>query len=319
MNRNFKENQKLRYKDSKEKPVRVKRLDVKTFKVKHQDELLNFLIVEAKFSRNNAKALLSHHLVSIDGAPVSQFNFKLFPNDEIIISKKPIKKKKRDDLPILYEDNEFVVINKPVGLLAVASDTEKSSTAYRMVMDYVQQKDKHNRIFVVHRIDRETSGVLMFCKNEKIAKALTDSWNDIITKRGYFAIIDGQLDVKEDVIINYLKKNKENFMYVVNKPDKETKRAVTEYKVIKENENYSLLDINLKTGRKNQIRVAFGNLGHYIIGEDKYGEPGNPLKRLCLHSYELSFAHPITGKLYDFKTTMPKEFLSLMNKKKETR
>lgn len=312
MNKNYKENQKERF--GKEARFKSKRLDIKTYKVSKEMELLTFLCEEIGFGRNKAKALLTHRLVSINGAPVTQYNLKVYPKDELIISKSPIRKKSRVDIPIVYEDEEFIVINKPYGLLAVPSDNEKSSTAYRMVMDYLQQKDKHTRIFIVHRIDKETSGILMFCKNEKVRDKLSDVWNDIVTKRGYYAIIEGVLDDKQGTIINYLKKNKENFMYAVPKPDKETKKAITEYKVIKENDNYSLLDVNIRTGRKNQIRVAFGNLGHYIVGEDKYGEPSNPLKRLCLHNYSLEFTHPDTGKKYNFKCPMPQEFNKLFKK-----
>ena len=313
MNKNYRDNLKVRSKNKKDKVEvpKAKRLDIKVFNVKRKSELLTYLIEDLNLGRNKAKALLSHHLISINGAPVSQFNFLIYPKDELIIAKSPIRKKAKKKIPILYEDDEFIVINKPYGLLAVPSDTEKGATAFRMVMDYLQDKDKHNRIFIVHRIDKETSGILMFCKNEKIKDLLTDSWNDLVTKRGYFAVIEGCLNQKSGTITNYLKKNKENMMYVVKHADKDTRRAVTEYKVIKESDDYSLLDINLKTGRKNQIRVAFGNLGHFVIGEDKYGEPANPLNRLCLHNYELEFTHPITGKRYDFKTSMPKEFLSL--------
>ena len=257
---------------------------------------------------------MSHHVISIDGAPVSQFDFELSKGDTLIISKNPIKTKNRKNIPIIYEDNEFLVINKPYGLLSIPSDTEKNSTAIRMVMDYVQAKDKHNRIYLVHRIDKETSGVLMFCKNEKIRDLLMDNWNDLVIKRGYFAIVEGHMEEKEKTIVNYLRKNKLDLMYVVKHGGEGAYRAITSYKVLKENKKYSLLDVNIKTGRKNQIRVTLGSLGHYVLGDDKYGEPENPINRLCLHAYELSFKHPITGKIYKFDAPTPKEFLRLMEK-----
>ena len=179
MNKNYKEN--LKNRNIKEEK---KRLDIKEYKVKENKGLLDYLIENLGFSRNNAKNILSHHLLSIDGAPISQFDFKLNVGDNIIIAKKPIKKKERSKLPIIYEDDEIIAINKPFGLLSIASDKEKSSTAYRMVMDYLQEKDKHNRIFVVHRLDKETSGILIFAKNEKLKEALQDKWNDLVIKRG---------------------------------------------------------------------------------------------------------------------------------------
>ena len=290
--------------------------NLKQFVVKEPCELLEFLLLTFKDqSRNSVKSLLGSHRVSIDGAPVTQFNFKLYPGDTIIISNSPIRRKTRSNLPIIYEDNDLIVINKPTKLLSVPSDNEKGSTAFRMVNDYLQQKDKHNRAFIVHRLDEDTSGVLMFAKNAKMANALTegDNWNNLTKKRGYFAIIEGQLEKKEGTITSYLKKNAQNMMYSSNKKG-DGQYAVTNYKVISETKDYSLVDVNIDTGRKNQIRVHFGDLGHHIIGDDKYGEPSNPLKRLGLHAYELDIIHPFNGKLMKFKAPMPKEFSTLMSK-----
>ena len=291
--------------------------NLKQFVIKEPCELLEFLLITFKDqSRNSVKSLLGSHRVSIDGAPVTQFNFKLYPGDTIIISNSPIRKKTRSNLPIIYEDNDLIVINKPTKLLSVPSDNEKGSTAFRMVNDYLQQKDKHNRAFIVHRLDEDTSGVLMFAKNDKMAKALTDgdNWNNLTKKRGYYAIIEGQLDKKEGTITSYLKKNSQNLMYSSKKKG-DGQYAVTHYKVMKENALYSLVDVNIDTGRKNQIRVHFGDLGHHIIGDDKYGEPSNPLKRLGLHAYELDIVNPLNGKLMKFKAPMPKEFEYLFTKK----
>ena len=206
---------------------------------------------------------------------------------------------------------EIIVINKPSGLLSVASDSEKGRTAYRMVTDYVQQKDKHNRIFVVHRLDEDTSGILMFAKNAKIKDILQKNWNDIVLARGYFAVVEGIMEKKEEKLVDYLKENSLNLMYVTN--DRTNgKKCITSYKVIKNNKNYSLLDVDIETGRKNQIRVQLGHRGHHVVGDDKYGEPANPLNRLGLHAYRLKFVHPITKKLYEFKTPIPQEFTNLV-------
>ena len=288
--------------------------NLKQFVVEQQCELLEFLLMTFKDqSRNSVKSLLGSHRVSIDGAPVTQFNFKLYPGDTVIISSSPIRKKTRSNLPIIFEDNDIIVINKPSKLLSVPSDNEKGSTAFRMVNDYLQQKDKHNRAFIVHRLDEDTSGVLMFAKNDKMARALTDgdNWNNLVKKRGYYAIVEGTLDNKEGTIRSYLKKNSQNMMYSSKKKG-DGQLAITNYKIIQENGQYSLADVDIKTGRKNQIRVHFGDLGHFIIGDDKYGEPSNPIKRLGLHAYELDIIHPFTGKLLKFKAPMPKEFDSCM-------
>ena len=287
--------------------------DIREYSVNKECELLEFLLFTLSGqSRNSVKSLLTNRRVSVDGAPITQYNFKLYEGDKVIISKTPIRRKTRSNLPIIYEDDEIIVINKPSGLLSIASDKEKGSTAYRLLTDYVQQQDKHNRIFVVHRLDEDTSGVLMVAKNPKIQKALQDNWNNIVTKRGYYAIVDGKLKEKQGTIKSYLKKNIQNMMYSTK--DKSGQFAVTHYKVLKENKLYSLLDVNIDSGRKNQIRVHLGDIGHNVVGDDKYGNPTNPLKRLGLHAYELILKHPITGKVFDFKAPIPKEFNTLFVK-----
>ena len=210
---------------------------IKEFKVKEECELLTFLI--AKFpnlSRNAVKSLLSNHQVAVDGAPVSQYNLKLAKEDVVIVSKTRISKKKRGNLPIIFENDEFIVINKPSGLLSVASDTEKGRTAYRIVSDYMQQKSKHERIYVVHRLDEDTSGVLMFAKNPEIKETLQKMWGDIVKSRRYYAIVEGKMEEPHKRLINYLKENSLNLMYVTkNSKDKDAKQCVTEYQVMESN------------------------------------------------------------------------------------
>ena len=285
--------------------------DVKEYPVKKECELLEFLFYTfPDSSRNSVKSMLSNHRVTVDGAPITQFNFKLFPGDKVLISKTPIKAKSRSNLPIIYEDDDILAINKPSGLLSVASDKEKGSTAYRILTDYVQQKNKHNRVFIVHRLDEDTSGVFIVAKNPKMQKALTDNWNELVSKRGYYAIVEGKLKKKEDTLKNYLAQNSLNLMYITNN-QKAGKLAITHFKVMKESDKYSLLDVNIDTGKKNQIRVQLGHIGHFVIGDDKYGEPSNPLKRLGLHSYCLELKNPLSGKKMTFKAPMPKEFETL--------
>ena len=286
---------------------------IREFPVTKQCALLDFLFEVLKGqSRNSVKSTLSSKRVSVDGAPITQFDFKLYPGDTVIISNNPIRTKTRSNLPIIYEDDEIIVINKPSGLLSIASDKEKNSTAFRMLSDYVQQKDKHNRVFVVHRLDEDTSGVLMVAKNREIQKAFQDHWNDIVSKRGYYAIVEGQMKDKTGTVTSYLKKNAQNLMY--SSKDINGQYSITHYKVMKESDKYSLLDVNIDTGRKNQIRVHMGDLGHHVIGDDKYGNPSNPLKRLGLHAYCLELRHPISNKKMRFTAPMPKEFDSLFKK-----
>ncbi|NCA96736.1 MAG: RluA family pseudouridine synthase [Bacteroidia bacterium] len=290
--------------------------NIKEYTVKEPTELLVFLLEKMPaLSRNNVKRILANHQVSVDGAPITQFDFQLAKDDIVIVSKNRITAKKRENLPIIYEDDEFIAINKPSGLLSVASDKIKGRTAYRMLMDYVQQKDKHDRIYVVHRLDEDTSGVMMVAKNVVIRDQLQKSWGTIVTSRGYYAIVEGKLEKKEDVLRHYLAENNLNLMYVTSNK-KTGKECVTRYKVISESKDYSLLDVHIASGRKNQIRVQLGHIGHYVIGDDKYGEPSDPLKRLGLHAYELSFIHPVTKKELKFSTPMPDDFKKMFFNKK---
>lgn len=304
-------------KNDKKKEIHTGKVNpdsIKEFKVHEDCLLLDFLLAKyPKLSRNAVKSLLSNHHVSVDGAPVSQYNLQLTKEDTVIVSKLRISKKTRANLPIIYEDDELIAINKPSGVLSIASDREKARTAYRMVNDYVQQKNKHNRIYVIHRLDEDTSGVLVFAKNPRMKETLQKNWNDIVKKRGYFAVVEGEMEKAEDTYIDYLKENSLNLMYVTN-DKKNGKKCITNYKVIKYNKKYSLLDINIETGRKNQIRVQLGYRNHHVIGDDKYGEPSNPLKRLGLHAYELAFIHPINQKMMLFKAPMPEEFKKLFIK-----
>lgn len=317
MNKNYKENLKNRTKNAAKPQDFRKKLDIKEYEVKHEAELLDYLIEDLGYSRNNAKALLSHRVISIGGAPVSQFNFKVYKGDTLIISKNPIKKSEVKKPPIIFEDEYIIAINKPYGMLSVASDKEKSYTAYKLVMDYVQARNKKERIFVVHRIDKETSGVLIFAKSDEIKEELQNKRNELVSKRGYYAVVEGQMSKESDHIVNYLRMNALNLMYTTSSKDKKAQRCVTDYKVLKKNEKYSLLDVEIMTGRKNQIRVTLGSLGHFVLGDDKYGEPENPIGRLCLHAYELKLRNPFTNKEYDLKTKMPDEFLNLLNSDKK--
>ncbi|MDY0214752.1 MAG: RluA family pseudouridine synthase [Bacilli bacterium] len=282
----------------------------RAFNVKEKCELLNFLLTIPGYSRNNIKSLLSRKQVLVNDVPVSQFDFVVYRGDEIKITpfmNKRVTATRGSRLKVIFENDEIIVINKPSGLLTIATDKEKVHTAYRLVNEHVQASDKNARIFIVHRLDQDTSGVLMFAKSVEIQNAFQKVWNDIVTKRGYFAIIKGCPKEEKGVIKSYLHKSKTNEMYSGHRT-KTGKFAETHYQVTKKGEIYSLLDINILTGRKNQIRVHLKDLGFPILGDKKYDGEKSPIQRLCLHAYELKIKHPISGKLLNFKANPPKEF-----------
>ncbi|MDY2575278.1 MAG: RluA family pseudouridine synthase [Bacilli bacterium] len=290
----------------------------KEIKVNKSEELLVFLLNNfPSLSRNNLKKLLSNQQVLVNGAAVRQFNFLLAKDDIVSLSPYKVRKdgKRVSKLKILYEDDELIAINKPAGLLSIATDKEKEETAYRLMMDYVQEANKKNRVFVVHRLDKETSGVLIFSKSEELKNALQDKWNDLVKLREYIAICEGKFDKKEGTRISYLLPTKTNLMFSSHKPN-DGQKAITHYQVINENDTCSLLKVKIDTGRKNQIRVHMKDLGHNVVGDDKYGSNLNPINRLGLHARVLEFDHPLKNKHFKFIAETPKEFLDFFDIKK---
>lgn len=291
----------------------------KTYLVTHEENLLDFVKKHLpKQSEKNVKRIIANHQVAINGAPVSYFYEPLFNEDEVTIAWEPIRRYQRNKPPIIYEDDDIIAINKPSGLLSVASEKEKGRTAYRLIADYLSNFKRGARPYVVHRLDEDTSGVLIFAKKIEVREALQKSWQQVVSKRAYFAVVEPGTIEDNGVLQDYLAIDRTQKMYVTaNK--KYGKLAITKFKTLKRNAKYALLDVNIDSGRKNQIRVQLGHHGYYVVGDDKYGKPSNPLKRLALHAYELSFVSPLTGKEYDFKTPCPKEFLTLFNENLEAK
>lgn len=283
----------------------------KTFLVYHETILLDFICEKLpKQSRHNCQRIIANHQVAVGGAPVSLFSYKLFPEDEVTLSWTRISKHERKDLPIIYEDADIIAINKPSGLLSTPSDREKGRTAYRLISDYVTQKDRNARIFVVHRLDEDTSGVLIFAKSFEVREALQNSWQKIVKQRGYYAVVEPGDIPDEGKLVDYLDQDRTQKVYVTKNKSK-GKLAITLYKKMFANAKYALLDVHLESGRKNQIRVQLGNIGHFVVGDDKYGEPSDPIHRLALHAYQLVLTNPLNGKEYDFEAPLPEEFKRL--------
>lgn len=272
--------------------------------VKENEILIEFLKkMFSNLSKNSVKSLLHNEKVFVNGNMTTKYNYELNVGDVVEIREKVAK-----NIDIIYEDKDIIVINKPSGLLTVATEKEKNKTAYHLVMEYLKKKNKNNRIFIIHRLDKDTSGIIMFAKNERAKHLYQDNWNDIVKKRCYYAVIDGKMENKEGTIKSYLKENG-NMVYSVK--DRSGKLAITEYKVLKERKNICLLDINLKTGRKNQIRVHMKENKTPILGDLKYGEKSKLINRLALHAYKLELVNPVTKKLLTFEINMPNEFKML--------
>jgi len=269
------------------------------------DAIFNF---KKDMSKKSIKSYIRNKMVMVNGKVITNNNYIMNKNDlvEICYEKRVIPKY---DLDILYEDEYLIVINKPSGLLSISNDKEKDITAYRMVSDYVKTNNKRNFIFVVHRLDQDTSGVLMFCKNEKIRDKMQDNWNTVVKKRGYIAIVDGKMS-GNGTFRSFLMEDKRQFVY--SSKSGIGKEAITHYDVIKNNSNYSIVQVFIDTGRRNQIRVHLSEHGYPIVGDKKYKCRTNPIKRLCLHANILEFIHPVSKKIISIKCDVPDEFRKII-------
>jgi len=212
-------------------------------------------------------------------------------------------------LDILYEDKFIIVINKPSGLLTISTNKEKERTLFHYVYEYLKQKNKNNKIFIVHRLDKDTSGIVVFAKDERTKFYLQENWNDF--KRGYVAVVEGKVKNKKGVLKSYLMETKTLYTYSVN--DKNGKLAITEYEKVLENKKYTMLSLNLKTGRKNQIRVQLSDLGNPIVGDKKYGIKKDPIRRMALHANYLEFIHPKTKEKIVIDIDIPNSFINLVS------
>ncbi|MCL2634517.1 MAG: RNA pseudouridine synthase [Oscillospiraceae bacterium] len=216
--------------------------------------------------------------------------------------------KKNRKFDIIYEDRDIIVIDKPAGMLSISTDKREENTAYRFVNDYM--RSKRGRVFIVHRLDRETSGVMLFAKSEKVKLKLQDNWDNTAIKRGYIAIVEGRVTIPERRITSWLKQTKSLQVYSGNR-EGDGKLAITNYKVLRVSGKYSLLELSLETGRKNQIRVHMKDIGHSVVGDKKYGATANPLNRLGLHASVLTVKQPTSGEEMQFKSETPQIFTKL--------
>lgn len=276
--------------------------------VKKDGELLDYLVNNVDMSRKKLKQYLVHGSIYVNNTNTTKYNYKVHTGNKIFIdtNSKNIKK-----LPftILFEDEHIIVVDKPSGLLTMATEKEKEKTLYHMIREYLVSKDKKNRVFIVHRLDKDTSGVVIFSKDENTKKLLQNNWNDFVKLREYTLVCHGKLKREEGRIINYLKETKTKLVYTTSK-DRGIE-AITNYKVIKSNDDYSLVSVYLETGRRNQIRVAFQDMGNPIVGDKVYGIKDDET-RLYLHANRLKIYYPYIKKEILFESKNPIEFKKIM-------
>ena len=287
--------------------------DKKTsLRVTEPAELMKFLLNEIPTkSRNDIKSLLAHRQISVDNEVITQYNHPLETGQVVVVNwAKVLVEKQPQGLNIVFEDPYIIIIEKEAGLLSIATATEKEQTAYSILSDHVKKRDTKNKIFVLHRLDRDTSGVMMFAKSEKVQQLLQNAWKETVLERSYVVVVEGVVSPEQGTITSWLTESKAFIMYSSRTPNGGQK-AVTHYRVLKKSKHYSLLEVKLETGRKNQIRVHMKDIGHSVIGDKKYGATKHPIGRLGLHARVLAFRHPITGEDIRYETDIPKGFLNI--------
>lgn len=303
---------KIRRKDMPQAP-KPKAAPEQIFEVEQPCTLLDFMFEKlSSKSRTTIKSYLAHRQISVGGIPTTRFDLPLKEGDRVSLTFSRMSELfYHRMLRVVYEDDYIIVVDKKNGLLSMATDRERTKTAYYILSEYVKKLDPRNRIFIVHRLDRETSGLMVFAKTMDIQHQMQKNWEQIVLERKYVAVVGGTPRQEEGVVSNYLAQNSAFMVYSSDNPN-DGELAVTHYKVLKSGGMGSLVECELETGKTNQIRVHMKDLGCPIIGDKKYGGQESPINRIALHARKIVFIHPITGKEMLFDTGVPPKFLTLL-------
>ncbi len=286
---------------------------IETYQVAEEAALLEFLIgAMPQRKRTAIKNLLSHNQIAVNGIPTTQFDMALKAGDEVKANlTREFRVFYNRRLKLVYEDDDIIVVNKGYGLLSMGTDKIKEGTAYSILREYLKWQDPRNKLFIVHRLDRDTSGLMVFAKSQEAKDKLQHNWNNMVIARKYLAVVEGRPESEEGEVRSYLAENSRFEVYSTNKPE-EGQLAVTRYRTLRSRNGYSLMEVSLDTGRKNQIRVHMKDLGHPIAGDRRYGAKSSPIHRMALHAQTLRFIHPMTRKDMNFSTPVPASFARMV-------
>lgn len=276
-------------------------------KVQKESVLFDFLFDKVgTASKTKISKMIKHGQILVNSVVQFKQDFLLKEGDSIEIRKDGVNRKV-SDLEVVYEDRDIIVVEKPAGLLCISTEKQDEETLFKMVSEHIKMANKKNRIFIVHRLDRDVSGLIIFAKSEKVKEILQTNWKNF--EKRYVALVEGTPKEDSGTIETYLAENRAMVVYVCDSSDKNARKAVTKYSVIKKYGNCSLLSVKIDTGRKNQIRVHLSHIGNPIVGDKKYGASTNLIGRLALHSIFLSIEHPVTRKQMIFEGKIPPLFL----------
>ncbi len=285
-----------------------------TFNVEEDTErLLDFLIASMPDrKRTTVKDFLKHNQVMVNSTVTRQWDTPLPAGTVVKVNiSREFQTFKNPRLRIVYEDDDIIVVNKGYGLLSVGTDRKSEGTAYWLLREYIKRVDPRQKLFIVHRLDQHTSGLMMFAKSVEAKEAMQHNWNNMVLERRYIAIIEGRPEESEGTIRSYLAENSAHEVFSTENKN-EGKLAVTRYRVLKTRGRYSMMELQLDTGRKNQIRVHLKDLGFPIVGDRRYGSGVSPIHRLALHAQTLRFIHPISKRDMNFTSPLPSGFTQLV-------
>ena len=285
--------------------------DYDHYVVDREAPLLEYLLDTLKgMSRNKVKDTLQGRGIKVDGKQVTQYDFPLKPGMKISVSRsKRNNQFKSRYVKIVYEDSHLIVVEKNIGILSMAAG-HSSLNVKSVLDDYFQKTRQRCRAHVVHRLDRDTSGLMVYAKDMETEQILEHEWHDIVYDRRYVAVVSGEMEQDGGTVANWLKDNKAYVTYS-SPVDNGGKYAVTHFHTLARTTEHSLVEFRLETGRKNQIRVHAADMGHPVCGDTKYGNGDDPLHRLCLHAFLLCFHHPFTRQRMEFETPVPTAFRHL--------
>ena len=281
------------------------------FTVTAEATLLDFLLANVHQSRTKIKATLQGRGIKVNGKTVTQFDYPLLPGMKVAVSKTKRNQQgfRSRYVKIVYEDRWLIVIEKQPGILSMAAG-HSSLNVKSVLDDYFKKSRQKCTAHVVHRLDRDTSGLMVYAKDIETEQILEHNWHDIVYDRRYVAVCSGEMEPDDGTIENWLKDNKAYITYS-SPVDNGGKLAITHFHVLDRTTEHSLVEFCLETGRKNQIRVHAADMGHPVCGDPKYGNGDDPLHRLCLHAWLLCFTHPVTGEQMEFETPVPTDFRKL--------
>lgn len=286
---------------------------IRNFIPAEETKLLEFLFASIpERKRTGVKELLKYGQVMVNGEVTTQFDRELHPGDKVSVNfSRPFVVFYNRRVKIVHEDDDIIVINKGYGLLSMSNDKIKDGTAYSILRDYLKAKDPRNKLFIVHRLDQHTSGLMLFAKSAEVKEKLQHNWNNMVLRRQYVCVVEGKVNPPQGEVRSLLAENSQFQVYVTDDPAV-GKPALTRYSTLASGNGFTLLEVQLETGRKNQIRVHMKQLGNPISGDRKYGAKSSPINRLALHARTIRFVHPVTGELMDFSTPIPNSFRTLV-------